>query len=200
MLFCGYVIFNCKNTCTYTDYDYNCIVPAPGNCTAEWTKNPDRVFFTWGNVTIPDGIGDDKADYSYYLGYWVDDEISYYNIPLGTQFKSADDFDFSVGTSMVAGTIQTRYDGFAIPRYSKPVDCTTITQTPSQSPTGIPTRMPIEIPTATPTEQPTWSNPYLFIGGDICSAERCDCQGSSISCTSDDIYVSWRYVLYILYI
>ncbi len=50
--------------------------------------------------------------------------------------------------------------------------------------THVPTISPTTSPTHDPTPQPTLSPiqrlPWLFIGGDICEEDRCDCKASSL--------------------
>ena len=42
------------------------------------------------------------------------------------------------------------------------------------------------------TQAPTFSDPYLYIGGDICTNNRCECHSEDITCVGDDIWAKWE--------
>lgn len=170
------------------------LVPPPGSCTNYWIKSASTRYFIfdWDNITIPSG--DTKDDYNYLLSYYVAGEIQQVLLSLDATYKLVYDFDYSIGVDTVAGTIQTVYYGYTNERYSIPVDCISVTQSPTENPTDRPSQTPIFEPSMSPTQSPTFTDPYLYIGGDICAYDRCDCYGFALACVGNDVYSSWPYV------
>eukprot|EP01083_Nonionella_stella_P098132 275878_1 len=65
-------------------------------------------------------------------------------------------------------------------------NCTIITQRPTLAPTASPTTPPTSSPTMTPTSAPTWQIPKVYLSGDFCIKDRCNCFGESFDCCLDD--------------
>ena len=127
-----------------------------------------------------------SEDHQYRLGYPVGGSYQY--ITLYNRYKIVTDFDTSIGIDATAGTVQTVMHD----TYSYKVNCTSITQSPTTDPTPAPSPEPTVSPTKQPTEAPTFSNPYLFIGGEICEQDRCDCYGMELNCVGDAIFAKWE--------
>ena len=156
------------------------IVPPPSNCYVYWRKNgTKRDFkFIWD-------AADTDLDKQYYLSYYVSGSLQ--SVTLYPRYKVVGDYDSSRGADASAGYVQTlMYDTL-----SRRANCTSITQEPTTAPSPAPTSAPTNRPSTVPTPAPTFENPYLYIGGDICEQDRCDCYQASRACTGDAIYAEW---------
>ena len=161
-----------------------CKVPPSDNCTNIWLKNTTSGEQSWYFIW---NLAETDEEHSYQLCYYVYG-TSKQCLQTDSRFKRVYDFDYTIGTSVIQGTVSTRISN----AYSAETNCTAVTLEPTQSPIPIPTAYPT---TGMPSPSPTFGDSYVFIGGDICSEDRCECYGFELSCVGENIFTEWRYVL-----